>query len=252
MKEKRCPKCKEDRPLKEFGKNKSKKDGLQSICTDCRLSDSPTHRRGDDVNTRFSASSKEERLGVKEPRSRSERQQAKEDLARKDLPTPKIVDLDKAHPVLDGIENTKLRSRASTFLGVLLEAGKHKDAMVKGDFTWNQWANMMHKYEGLRDLYILCKDLGDEYRKILRVDSAHERAVDGVEEPLYSAAGKFLGYKTNYSDRLLELLLKADDPARYRDLKEKSADGTVLNITMGFNRDELKAEQAATEIEEID
>jgi hypothetical protein len=201
-------------------------------------------------NDDFSASATEKRTGTPQPMNRADRLQVKDDAAREDLPTPKIVDLDKSSPVLDGIKEVALRSRASTFLGVILEGGRHKVAMVEGDFTWNNWANMMHKYEGLRDLYLLCKDLGDEYRKVLRVDSAHERAVDGVDEPLYSAAGKFLGYRRNYSDRLLELLLKADDPARYRDLKEKTADGTVLNITMGFNRDQLKLEQA--EIEELD
>jgi len=241
---KRCSVCKEELPKAAFGKHRSTPDGLSYICKACRSAKALKKAGVKNEDEIFSASKIADVQDKEMPMSRAERRQLADDKAREGLPSPKIVDLDKAHPVLDSVKNDALRSRVSTFLGVLLEGGAHKKAMTNGDFSWNQWANVMHKYEGMRDLYRLCRDLGDEYRKILRIDSAHERAVDGVEEPLYSAAGKFLGYKTNYSDRLLELLLKADDPTRYRDMKEKSSDGTVLQVTLGFDRKELKAEQA--------
>jgi hypothetical protein len=46
-------------------------------------------------------------------------------------------------------------------------------------------------------------------------DEARRRAVEGVSEPLVSA-GKIVGHKVVYSDRLLELELKRRDPA-YRE-----------------------------------
>lgn len=36
MDTKYCPHCDTDKPVEDFGKNKSKKDGLQSVCTECK------------------------------------------------------------------------------------------------------------------------------------------------------------------------------------------------------------------------
>jgi len=47
-------------------------------------------------------------------------------------------------------------------------------------------------------------------------DAAHERAVDGVEEPVFHK-GVVVGYKLRYSDGLLTTLLKANNPDKYRD-----------------------------------
>jgi hypothetical protein len=48
-------------------------------------------------------------------------------------------------------------------------------------------------------------------------EEARRRAVEGVEEPMYSAKGDFLGYKRVYSDTLLAMLLKAAKPDKYKD-----------------------------------
>lgn len=48
------------------------------------------------------------------------------------------------------------------------------------------------------------------------VDIAFERAVDGVEEPVWDAEGRVVGHKTRYNDRLLMFLLRAHQPDRYR------------------------------------
>lgn len=47
------------------------------------------------------------------------------------------------------------------------------------------------------------------------IEAARQRAVDGTEEPVVSA-GKLLGYRKAYSDRLLEFLIKQRDPS-FRD-----------------------------------
>jgi len=91
-------------------------------------------------------------------------------------------------------------------------------------------------------LWVQCRDIGDEYRQVLRSDAAHERAVEGVEEPVFSPSGKCLGSRRVYSDRLLELLLKADNPEKFSDKKQVDVRGTVINLTTGFNRDELRSE----------
>lgn len=48
------------------------------------------------------------------------------------------------------------------------------------------------------------------------VDLAFERAVDGVEEPVWDAEGRVIGLKTRYNDGLLMFLLRSHQPERYR------------------------------------
>jgi len=50
----------------------------------------------------------------------------------------------------------------------------------------------------------------------LLVDEAWRRAKDGVPKGIYYK-GDLVGHELEYSDRLLELLLKANDPKTYKD-----------------------------------
>jgi len=161
---------------------------------------------------------------------------------KSNIPAPQIANLEISNPVLAQIKDDALRARLQNFLQVLLEGGKHKHALADNDFTWNHIQNLRHKYPGLHELWVQCRDIGDEYRQVLRSDAAHERAVEGVEEPVFSPSGKCLGSRRVYSDRLLELLLKADNPEKFSDKKQVDVRGTVINLTTGFNRDELRSE----------
>lgn len=75
-------------------------------------------------------------------------------------------------------------------------------------------------------------------------DELRRRAVEGVEEPLVSA-GKIVGTKLVYSDRLLELELKRRDPAcRERgDVRVAitSADGGPIKVQQGVSLEEVAA-----------
>lgn len=59
-------------------------------------------------------------------------------------------------------------------------------------------------------------------------DAAHERAVDGVEEPVFHQ-GAIVGHKLKYSDGLLTTLLKANNPDKYRDNTKLD-----VNVSGGF------------------
>jgi hypothetical protein len=166
------------------------------------------------------------------------------------LPAPALMDVDGSEAVLVQIEDPKLRSRVGEFLGILLEGGLHKEALNKTDFSWNNFMNLQKKYKGLHELWLYVRDMGEEYRSILRMDEGHRRAVEGVEEPVWSPSGKYLGSKTLYSDKLLEMLMKADSPEKFRERKEVAVTGTVLNIQIGFDRDELRKEKAAADVVE--
>jgi len=166
-----------------------------------------------------------------------------------EIPAPNIANLDISNPVLAQVEDDKLRARLQNFFQTLLEGGKHKTALGNNDFTWNHIQNLRHKYAGLHELWIQCRDIGDEYRQVLRSDAAHERAVEGVEEAVFSPSGRCLGSRRVYSDRLLELLLKADNPEKFSDHKKVDIRGTVINLTTGFDRNTLREEVAMEAID---
>lgn len=48
------------------------------------------------------------------------------------------------------------------------------------------------------------------------MDVAFERALGGVEEPVFNKQGERIGSRTRYNDRLLMFLLRAHQPDRYR------------------------------------
>jgi hypothetical protein len=48
------------------------------------------------------------------------------------------------------------------------------------------------------------------------IDVAFERAIDGVEEPVFSKEGQRIACRTRYNDRLLMFLMRAHAPAVYR------------------------------------
>lgn len=201
-------------------------------------------------NDQFSISG-QARLGTPEVvyKGRKEKMAEAIDKLKVEMPAPKIVDLEISNPVLASIEEEPLRNRVRDFLQLLLGGGRHKEALSSTDFTWQMFQNLKRRYPGLHELWVACRDIGDEYRQVLRADAAHERAVDGVEEPLYSAQGKFLGSKRVYSDRLLELLLKADNPEKYAAKTDVNVKGTVINLTTGFDRAALREEQEAEAID---
>eukprot|EP00919_Chromeraceae_sp_WS-2016_P030065 GHVR01071384.1.p1 GENE.GHVR01071384.1~~GHVR01071384.1.p1 ORF type:complete len:237 (+),score=35.76 GHVR01071384.1:954-1664(+) len=186
----------------------------------------------EDLNKRYSASGKGLLGMLPAPRGDGE---------SVGFPVLDIRDMEEAGDALAQIENEQLRERAATFLTILLQGGKHRTAMEVCDFVWSNWVNVRSKYPALQNLWLQCRDLGEDFRRILRMDAAHERAVDGVDDPIYSPSGKFLGSRKLYSDRLLELLLKADDPDRFREKKQVEITGNSLSITT-FDRDALKQE----------
>jgi hypothetical protein len=56
----------------------------------------------------------------------------------------------------------------------------------------------------------------EEYYEIRLEGTADQRAIDGWDEPVYQG-GELVGTRRRYSDRLLELRLKAERPDKYRE-----------------------------------
>ena len=61
-------------------------------------------------------------------------------------------------------------------------------------------------------------------------DAAYSRAVEGVATPIFDKQGKQVGKKVEYSDRLLELLLKSKRPRVY--VRQENSFNQTVNVTM--------------------
>lgn len=55
METKICSKCKKEKPVSEFGKNKAKKDGLQAECKECKSAYNKLHyqKNAESLNPAF-------------------------------------------------------------------------------------------------------------------------------------------------------------------------------------------------------
>ena len=114
-----------------------------------------------------------------------------------------------------------------------------------------QWSTVWPSRPVWQAVFELVQRIGDEVRHQERVAEAHRRAVKGVDEPVFWK-GEIAGHVRKYSDRLLETLLRAHDPAKY-------GNGSTSNVTVnsgvqvvyriegvrrGLSPEEIDAEEA--------
>jgi hypothetical protein len=116
---------------------------------------------------------------------------------------------------------------------------RHREALADVDWTWSDLSVYRTRFPVVSELYKEVSRLGEETRKVLRLDEAHRRAVDGVEEDMYSASGKYCGKRIKYSDALLTLFLKADHPDKFSEKHEVKQSGVILNMNLGL-RDHVR------------
>lgn len=126
------------------------------------------------------------------------------------------------------------RQKIISVLESLALGARHREALADQNWVWSNFSIYRTKFPVVNELYKIVSKLGEDTRQILRLDEAHRRAVDGVEEPIYSPSGKFCGMKIKYSDALLTMFLKADHPDKFGDKVEVKNSGVVLNMQMGL------------------
>ena len=137
-------------------------------------------------------------------------------------------------PVFDDCLKDRRNLRAA--LEGIAAGGKMLTVTAKAGFlSWNEFETYaLRKCKAAKQLYILAKD-ERHFRKLNAAEEAlHERAVEGVDEPMVNHLGQIVGYKKKYSDRLLEVQLKALDPDKYNDKKQHEIKGLVVNVDMGL------------------
>jgi hypothetical protein len=85
-------------------------------------------------------------------------------------------------------------------------------------------------------LWKAARQAGEDLRRELRESEAHRRAVDGWDEPVFWK-GKQTGLIRKFDSKLLEMMLKADNPERYaehQEIKHTGGGAEVGGITVNF------------------
>ena len=149
-------------------------------------------------------------------------------------------------PVFDDCKKDRRDLRAA--LEGIASGGKMLIVTAKAGFeSWSSFeSHALRKCKAAKKLYLIAKDERSNRRLQGAEDSLYERAVEGVDEPLVNHLGQIVGYKKKYSDKLLEVQLKALDPDKYSDKKDKLDKGLVINVEMGLR--EKKIDLAEVEV----
>jgi hypothetical protein len=152
------------------------------------------------------------------------------DLLMATMPELDLKMLDSIQERLPGDREKLLQVLQNLALGA-----RHREALDQVDWTWSHFSIYRSKYPlFVGVLYKEVARIGEDMRKVSRLDEAHRRATDGVEENMYSASGKYCGTKIKYSDTLLAMFLKADHPEKFSERVKVESTGIVLNMQMGL------------------
>jgi len=160
------------------------------------------------------------------------------------------TDLTRAEVVLPIFAEAKLaRKHIREAIEGIAAGGAMKEVIKGAGFPY--WADFeakaLRRAPAVRALYLLAKKERERGRLNDAEDALHERAVEGVDEPIVNHLGKIVGYKKKFSDSLLTLQLKALNPDKYADKGKNQFEGVMVKVNMDFS--DLQ-EKPAEEIEE--
>ena len=129
------------------------------------------------------------------------------------------------------IRDAPMRKQLSLYLEHLGTGGRLNDFLDAHRILWADLSMVFYKKPELTELVRIARKIGEVFRTQARIDEAHRRAVDGTPEPRFHK-GVICGYVQNYSDSLLAMLIKADDPDKFADRKKVDNSGIVLHINV--------------------
>ena len=115
-----------------------------------------------------------------------------------------------------GVCDARVRPRLLKLLSLTSEGVPWKEASAKSGVSWPQLSAYRLHYPTIHELWKAAKESGEELRQIQREEEADRRGVLGWDEPVFDLRnGKVIGSVRRFSDRCLELKLKAADPQKY-------------------------------------
>lgn len=115
--------------------------------------------------------------------------------------------------------------KEEAFLAAIANGGWHTTVLKALNLTWRVLSLHMTVVPDFRERYDEAVKMREQLMTILREEEADRRAIEGWDDPVFQG-GIQVGVVRKYSDRLMELRLKAADPAKYAERHEYTgADG---------------------------
>lgn len=127
---------------------------------------------------------------------------------------------------------TRVRVTVALFLSGLCRGLTHRAALEKAGIPWAMYSSVLRGNKALSAIYEHVSAIHTVIIKQSRENALQLRAVDGYEDPVY-VKGVKVGTIRRYSDKLLELALKASDPKTYGD-KDKAQQAATVNVGIQF------------------
>jgi len=141
------------------------------------------------------------------------------------------------HILGGSIRNVRERAIVLSYLEHLAMSLRTTDFLATNDLRWLDLSPMLAGTH--YPLVKVAMQIGSMLKLRLAEDELQRRSIEGTEEPVYQGC-KLVGYKKKYSDSLLTLLLKAEDPDKYSDKQQVDVKGAVLHVNVtGVTRNPL-------------
>lgn len=111
------------------------------------------------------------------------------------------------------------------FLASIANGARHTTALRSLGLTWRRVSLHMADDPDFAIRYREAVAMREQFITIVREEEADQRAIEGWDQPIFQG-GVQIGVTRRYSDRLMELRLKATNPAKYAERHEYTgADG---------------------------
>jgi len=126
----------------------------------------------------------------------------------------------------------RVRSQICKYLISRLHGKTYRIAAEVSGVQWPTISSYCGIYPTFRELIRAIDDMYNTVRQKLRESEAERRAVEGWTEEIPVKHGTILVHKS--SDRLMELLLKANDREKYGDRQEIEHKGGGMTVNIGI------------------
>jgi len=143
---------------------------------------------------------------------------------------PEDLDWADRFRVVDELVPEENRQLVLDYLDWLAEGKRTNAFLIEHDLTWPE----LNRWIGKRKLYPysqIALKAGNKRRLRMAEDELMRRAVEGVDRPLYHR-GALVDNIKEYSDQLLMLMLRAEDPDKYADRQRVEHQGVMLNLNV--------------------
>ena len=148
------------------------------------------------------------------------------------------------------LPNAKARTclRVATFLQLTASGETCLDALESAGLSWGELQAYKGRHPAIADLYQHARELMRDQQIAQRERALLKRGVEGWEDPVYHK-GELSGTIRRYSDKCLEIGLKANQPKKYRDREDKAVNVGVSISFTSIGVPEAKQTQEPTPID---